>query len=148
MPRQFKTEVLREFAAFVHHGRLLFACLLKRGASEDLTSDLQLPPPTPERDRLLRPEQAAETLGVSRQYFYDHESELPFVVRLNNGVLRVSEQGMLSWIEQQTGGQRCVDSETSTSEKVLDTGGSDTASTESRSTRARSRRRNPTPPDS
>ena len=69
------------------------------------------PPPPPEPpsvpvDRLLRPERAAETLGVSRQYFYDHEAKLPFVVRLSNGVLRVSEDGMHEWIEARKGGQR------------------------------------------
>ena len=61
------------------------------------------PPPVP-GDRLLRPERAAESLGVSRQYFYDHEAKLPFVLRLSNGVLRVSERGMLSWIKN--GGRR------------------------------------------
>ena len=62
-----------------------------------------LPPPESGRpkDRLLRPEQAAEMLGVSRQYFYDHEENLPFVVRLSNGILRVSEEGMRTWIEEQ-----------------------------------------------
>ena len=49
-------------------------------------------------DRLLRPAEAADTFGVSRQFFYDHERKLSFVIRLPNGVLRVSEQGMLGWI--------------------------------------------------
>ena len=40
-------------------------------------------------------------LGVSRQYFYDHEEKLPFVVRLSNGILRVCEKGMAEWIEAQ-----------------------------------------------
>ena len=71
--------------------------------AERLLEEAKLEPTQKPKDRLLRPDRAAETLGVSRQYFYDHEKKLPFVVRIHNGVLRVSEQGMLSWITRQRG---------------------------------------------
>ena len=49
-------------------------------------------------DRYMRPHEAAEMLGASRQYFYRHEHELPFVVRLPDGSLRVSRQDLVKWL--------------------------------------------------
>lgn len=99
-----KRSVLRALASWLYSGVLLIACVFKRRSTPgDLTRDLKSQYPKPTWDRLLRTDAAAETFGVSRQYFYDHERELPFVVRLPSGALRVSEQGMLSWIEKHRG---------------------------------------------
>lgn len=48
-------------------------------------------------DVYLRPEEAGKLISVSRAYFYRHEKELPFVVRLSTGNLRVSKRGLLEW---------------------------------------------------
>lgn len=94
--------------AFISCARsfVLLIRLARTSVRQDLTRDLQSLYPKPTWDRLLRPEAAAETFGVSRQYFYDHELDLPFTVRLPNGVLRISEQGMLAWIEEHRGDRK------------------------------------------
>lgn len=94
-----KRTLLHELSACIHRGVLIAACALKRNHKEHLTDDLKLPSPTT-GDRLLRPQQAGDILGVYRQYFYRHEHELPFTVRLPSGALRISERGLFLWIEQ------------------------------------------------
>ena len=51
-------------------------------------------------DRLLRPREAAERLSVPRQWFYRHEKESPFVLRLPGGALRISERKLEEWIAE------------------------------------------------
>ena len=139
-----RRSLMRELSSFIYRGALLVMCVFKRDRPSDLTRDLQLPPPTPERDRLLRPSAAIESLGVSRQYIYDHERELPFCVRLQSEALRISEQRMFAWIE----GLKCADSGTCTCGRGRGITGSDTASTENSNTKARSRPGSQTPSDS
>ena len=50
--------------------------------------------------RLLRPKEAAHILGVTRQFFYDHEHELSFTLRLPGGALRISERSLYQWITE------------------------------------------------
>ena len=53
-------------------------------------------------DRLLGVEQAAERLGVTENWLR-HRSELPFVVKLSEGVVRYSSRGIDRWIATRAG---------------------------------------------
>ena len=55
---------------------------------------------TPEErtpDRLLSAEVAAERMGVSKRYIYNHADTLPFTKRLGRTV-RFSERGLERWL--------------------------------------------------
>lgn len=56
-----------------------------------------------EQDRLLTAEEAATILGVSRKWIYGHQA-LPFVVRISEKKLRVSEQRLRKWMKQRNNG--------------------------------------------
>ena len=139
LTRETKRSLLRELGGLVHRAILLVVALKGSSEKKDL---VQWTDPQP--DRLIRPSAAIDSLGVSRQYIYDHECELPFCVRLPSGALRISERRMVAWIEE----RKCAGSETPIGAKALGIGGSDTASGVSLNTKARSRRRNPTLRDS
>ena len=53
--------------------------------------------PTQAPDRLLRAQEAAARLGMSRRWLYAHASELPFARRVSAGAVRFSERGMERW---------------------------------------------------
>lgn len=94
------------------------------------------------KDQLLKLAAAGAVLGVSRQFIRDHESDLPFTVRLPNGTLRVSERRMREWIDGQLE-VPCTETGRSIGERTLGFGGYDIGSRESRSPKARRRRRSP-----
>ena len=86
--------IIREFLASLEAPLVVFTRLVRTIVGP--------PAPRPSKDRLLKPEEAATILGVSRQFFYDHESGLTFVVRLSaNRALRISEHRMYEWINNQ-----------------------------------------------
>ncbi len=59
---------------------------------------------TPEEDdRLLAVEEAAEKLGVPRDWLYRHSKKLPFTVRLGRRHLRFSARGIERYIRQRQG---------------------------------------------
>jgi excisionase family DNA binding protein len=53
-------------------------------------------------DRLLTVEEAAERLGVARDFLYRRTARLPFTVRLGRAV-RFSESGLTRWIRSRNG---------------------------------------------
>ncbi len=55
-----------------------------------------------EGDRLLSVEEAAQMLGLSRDYLYRHAKALPFTVRLGSR-LRFSERGIERYIQKRQG---------------------------------------------
>lgn len=54
-------------------------------------------------DRLLLPREAAERLGVTVRWLYDHAARLPFARRLSRKVLRFSEVGLGNWLARKKG---------------------------------------------
>jgi excisionase family DNA binding protein len=75
-----------------------------------LWARLQAPAPAPapvpartnggEPDTLLKAEQAAERLGVSKRWMYAHADTLPFTRRLTGGTVRFSSHGLKKWKER------------------------------------------------
>jgi excisionase family DNA binding protein len=59
-------------------------------------------PPRPPTDRRLNVEEAAEKLGVSKDYLYRHADRLPFTVRIGRG-LGFSEAGIDRYLRQRSG---------------------------------------------
>lgn len=53
-------------------------------------------------DRLLTVEEAAQKLGLSKDYLYRHAKTLPFTVRLGSR-LRFSERGVERWVRSRQG---------------------------------------------
>jgi hypothetical protein len=58
------------------------------------------PTPAAEDERLLTIEQAADRLAVSKDWLR-RRPELPFVVKLSNGVVRYSSRRLAAYIAQQ-----------------------------------------------
>ncbi len=86
--------IIREFLASLEAPLVVFTRLVRTIVGPHA--------PRASKDRLLTPEEAATILGVSRQFFYDHEAGLTFVVRLSaNRALRISEHRMYEWINNQ-----------------------------------------------
>jgi predicted DNA-binding transcriptional regulator AlpA len=56
----------------------------------------------PVEDRLLKIADAADRLGVTRDWLRRRTDELPFVVKLSEGVVRYSSKGMDRWIARRT----------------------------------------------
>lgn len=54
-------------------------------------------PPT--EDRMLKVEDAAEILGVTEDWLYDHADDLPFARKLGPRTRRFSRAGMYRWLE-------------------------------------------------
>lgn len=54
-------------------------------------------PVEPEKDNLLKAEQAAPILGVTPRWLYRHSRQLPFARHLSRKVLRFSESGLRKW---------------------------------------------------
>ena len=52
---------------------------------------------TPDNDRLLSVDEAAELLKVTPQWLYRHARSLPFSRRLSRKALRFSEAGLRRW---------------------------------------------------
>ena len=52
------------------------------------------------KDRLLTAKKAAEMLGVSARWIYDHADELPGTQRLTPRCLRFSEAALKRWLER------------------------------------------------
>lgn len=52
------------------------------------------------RDQLLRIEQAAQILSVSKSWLYQNRDSLPFLVRLPSGPLRVSAKKLDLWMQE------------------------------------------------
>jgi predicted DNA-binding transcriptional regulator AlpA len=48
-------------------------------------------------DTLLKVDEAAARLGVSRRWMYAHADTLPFAKRLTGGTLRFSSRGLERW---------------------------------------------------
>ena len=72
-----------------------------RFAERLLDRGVNLEPPV-QPDRLLKPSEAAERLGRSRSWFYNHRDS-PFLVTLPGGALMVNERALQAWIEENTG---------------------------------------------
>ena len=69
--------------------------------ADDNYSNTEGPLRPRQAERLLRPAEAGKRLSVSRQWFYDHEKEAPFIVRLpGGGALRISERKLEEWLEE------------------------------------------------
>ena len=74
---------------------LALAALQSRVAARLLLADGASTPPS--ADRLLTIEQAAEILCVTKDWLR-HRPTLPFVVKVSEGVVRYSEQGLARFI--------------------------------------------------
>jgi predicted DNA-binding transcriptional regulator AlpA len=57
-------------------------------------------------DRLLKVQEAASKLGVSKDWLYRHGSELPFAMKTSPQQLRFSEKGIERYIEQESASSR------------------------------------------
>lgn len=55
------------------------------------------PAPPPEKDRLLTVIEAAEILGVSKEWLYRRAGRLPFTRRVGESLVRFSEIGLRRW---------------------------------------------------
>lgn len=53
----------------------------------------------PERDQMLTVDEAADILGVSPRWLYDHSKDVPFARKLGPRTLRFSERGLYRWLE-------------------------------------------------
>ena len=53
----------------------------------------------PEGDRLLTMKEAADLLGMSRDWLYRNAYRLPFVRRPADGSVRCSKQGIQKWLK-------------------------------------------------
>jgi predicted DNA-binding transcriptional regulator AlpA len=60
-------------------------------------------PQAPAADRLLTVAEAAQKLGLSRDYLYRHAKTFPFTVRIPPRQLRFSLRGIERWIHQRQG---------------------------------------------
>lgn len=56
-------------------------------------------PELPTGDRMLKVEEAADVLGVTEDWLYDHADDLPFAVKLGPRTRRFSERGLYRWLE-------------------------------------------------
>jgi hypothetical protein len=54
-----------------------------------------------DKDRLLDVEEAAKILGVNPFWIYKRTNELPFVLRVGQRKLRISEKGLRNYIREQ-----------------------------------------------
>ncbi len=54
------------------------------------------------KDRLLTAKEAAEMLGVTIRWVYDHANELPGTQRLTPRCLRFSENALKRWLERRS----------------------------------------------
>jgi predicted DNA-binding transcriptional regulator AlpA len=54
-------------------------------------------------DRLLKPEEAAECMGVTLRWLYRRADKLPFARRLGRKTLRFSEAGMRQYMAEKRG---------------------------------------------
>ena len=52
----------------------------------------------PKEDRLVGVEEAAATLGTTRDWLRRHGARMPFTVRLSEGQVRYSAKGIDRWI--------------------------------------------------
>jgi hypothetical protein len=80
---------------------LELAALQSRLAAR-LLAETPAAPQTP--DRLLTIDEAAERLHTTKDWLR-HRPTLPFVVKLSDGVVRYSEQGLARFIHRQTVGK-------------------------------------------
>lgn len=53
----------------------------------------------PEQDQMLKVGEAAQILGVTTRWLYDHSKDLPFARKLAPRTLRFSERGLYRWLE-------------------------------------------------
>jgi hypothetical protein len=58
-------------------------------------------PEKDDEDRLLDVEEAAKMLGVNPFWIYKRSKELPFVLRVGQRKLRISERGLRNYIREQ-----------------------------------------------
>jgi excisionase family DNA binding protein len=86
-----------EIPALIGEAEALRAALWARLQQAPVT-EIQ-PRPAPGPDELLTAVEAAERLGVSRQWVYRHQDTLPFMRRLGAGTLRFSARGLERWME-------------------------------------------------
>jgi predicted DNA-binding transcriptional regulator AlpA len=77
------------------------ADLWRRMISASATQNGQ--PAVRAEDRLLDVEEAAQKLGVSKDWLYRRADKLPFTIRVSAARLRFSEQGIERWIRQREG---------------------------------------------
>lgn len=54
----------------------------------------------PEQDQMLKVGEAAQILGVTPRWLYDHCKDLPFARKLAPRTLRFSERGLYRWLER------------------------------------------------
>jgi excisionase family DNA binding protein len=54
--------------------------------------------PAEEKEKLLTPEQAAELIGVKKEWLYRHAKQLPFCRRLSRKAVRFNETGLKRWL--------------------------------------------------
>ena len=59
-------------------------------------------PPASTLDSFLRIEEAAQILRVSKSWIYQRRGELPWLVQLPGGPLRVSVRRLREWLERST----------------------------------------------
>ena len=59
---------------------------------------LRINRPDPKEDHLLGVEEAAATLGTTRDWLRRHGDRMPFTVRLSAGQVRYSAKGIERWI--------------------------------------------------
>lgn len=80
-------------------GKLPLAMLLSARVTQLTGECINLPPPA---DENLSVAEAAERLGVSKKYLYQHSRDLPFAVRVGSRLL-FSSQGLASWLKARRG---------------------------------------------
>jgi predicted DNA-binding transcriptional regulator AlpA len=80
------------------HAQAPIAEVLRVALSELEAADGASGPPV--ADRLLTAEEAAQRLGVTVRWLYDHARDLTFAKRLSRKCLRFSEAGLRRYLER------------------------------------------------
>ena len=90
----------------VRLGALLAALAARQAASASNENKVLQVESTKSHDRNLTVDEAAEMLGVTRNWLYRHSGKLPFTRRLSKKALRFSEKGIRRWLETRRNGRQ------------------------------------------
>jgi predicted DNA-binding transcriptional regulator AlpA len=69
----------------------------------DVHAPCVVPATAPTPDRLLSAEEAAQLLGVSPRWLYQHGARQSFTHKLGRRTVRYSERGLMKWKDRQRG---------------------------------------------
>jgi predicted DNA-binding transcriptional regulator AlpA len=88
----------------LEHGRALAWARLTQPGPSGAPPALESPTAESPEVGLLRIDEAARRLGMSKSWLYRNASSLPFVVRMNSRNLRFSVPGMERWMRNHSRG--------------------------------------------